>query len=109
MEKRHNKRKPGIFKAEIISGGKSYSGVIKNLSEGGAFVEIVPTEIVKDFIPGTKLEVKFQLPSGEILNLHYEVRWLYSKILPSPGLKQNSFGLEMTGSSRILNDFLNTI
>ena len=108
MEKRHNKRKPGIFKAEIISGGKSYSGVIKNLSESGAFVEIVPTEIVKDFIPGTKLEVKFQLPSGDNVNIGCEVVWLYSKKFSPDGLKQNSIGVEIAPSKK-LNDFLKTL
>jgi hypothetical protein len=111
MERRRSERQSVVFKAEIISENKSYAGVIKNLSEHGAYVETVPTKVVNDFIPGNFITVKFQLPTGETLTIQYEVMWLYSKkCLPGGlNLKQNSLGIEIKESSKKLNDFLKTL
>ncbi len=95
MELRDLLRKPVMLKAEIIAGDNTYYGIIKNVSESGAFLEVVPTQNVIDFIPGNKLGLKFQLPSEDTVILDGKVVWLYSKIITSSGLKQNNIGMEI--------------
>jgi hypothetical protein len=109
MEQRRFERKQLIFKATIISRDNRYKGVIKNISENGAYIEIVPTKEVHGFVPQTTLEVALQLPSGQDLTLRCEVIWLYSKKSLPPDLKQNSIGVEFIEPSRELNDLLKTI
>ncbi len=109
MERKSVERKNVIFKVELLSGGKSYKGIIKNISEDGAYIEIVPTKNVNDFIPETTLEVKLQLLSGETLSLQYEVVWLYSKKFSPDGLKQNIIGVKIIEPSKKLNNFLKTL
>jgi hypothetical protein len=56
-------------------GSSNFFGFLRNLSEYGADVKVAPSKIPIEFYPETKVELKFQLPSGPTLNLHGEVRW----------------------------------
>ena len=73
-------RTPVRLKAKIISGGKTYPGSIQNVSESGIgyFLEsVIKTE--KDFAPKKMIEVNFQTPSGETINLDCEIIWCSRK------------------------------
>ncbi|MBI4698253.1 MAG: PilZ domain-containing protein [Nitrospirae bacterium] len=105
-DRREFPRKDVVFKAEISSGGNNYKGVIKNISQSGAGIEIMPTKNAADFVPDSILAVTFQLPTGDVLNLRYEVAWLYSKKFSPEGLKQNAVGVEIKEPSSTLNRFL---
>jgi len=76
MEKRNFKRIVAGYKAEIIYEGKSYDGVIDDLSESGVGIIISPSETTIAIPPGAELELKFQPVSGETLNLQCKVMWL---------------------------------
>lgn len=108
MERRHEKRIIFNLKAELISNGKSYEVFIDNLSENGIYVTTAPTETAIDFITGTILELKLPLPSGEALNLHCEVRWLYSYKLRSFRIV-NNMGLQIIEPSLKYKEFLKTL
>ncbi len=79
MEKRRSERKDISLGTELVSGGKSYSGVIGNVSEYGVFVKTSLTKTAIDFLPTTILDLKFRIPSKETINLQCEIIWLYSK------------------------------
>ncbi len=81
MEKRLVKRIPFILGTEFLSSVNiSYAAFIRNISEYGLHMIITPMKTAIDFAPGTELELKFQIPSGETLNLYFQERWSY-KIL----------------------------
>jgi len=108
MEKRNLLRIPVYIEADIIAGGVSYPGFIGNLSENGIYAEIAPTNTATDFTPGTTLDVEFQHPSGEELDLLCEVTWLYTKKKSPQGLI-NSIGLEIIDAPLKFKDFLKTL
>jgi len=76
MEKRVSERVPYRLDAKIISAGKTYDGVIENVSEGG--MEYLMTSLVetsKHFVPEKIIEINFQISSGETLHLKCQVKW----------------------------------
>ncbi len=95
---------------ELISGSKSYIVFIANLSEKGIglYVGTAPTETAIDFAPRTKLEIKFQTPSGEILNLHCELKWLHTYNNPPHGIT-NSMGMEIIDTPPKYIEFFKTL
>jgi hypothetical protein len=108
-DRRRHDRNTVAFKTEVFSCDKTYKGVIRDISESGAKVGIVPTKNATDFLPETMLDIKFQIPSGETLTLRYEVIWLYSKKYSTDGLKQNNIGVEIIEPSQTLKDYLNSL
>lgn len=93
MEKRHFKRIKVNLKAERISGNEKYGVYIEDISENGIHIITTPSNTHKKYTPGTDIDLKFLLTSGETLNLHCKVRWAHSKI-PPDGLT-DSIGLEI--------------
>ena len=87
-------RVPVYIETEIISGQKSFAGMIGNLSGDGAFVETIPTKTVTPFIPGKTLDLKFLISSKNTINLSCKVIWLYTKKDESFGFT-NSMGLKI--------------
>jgi len=106
VERRRSKRKIVSLEARLVSGGVRLAGVIENLSEEGIYMRTAPTKSVIDFSPGTPLELSFQLPSGEMLNLHCNVKWAY-KTLPH-GLT-NSIGMEIINPPQKYKEFLKSL
>src|SRR4030067_1634712 len=106
MEKRRSKRVIVSLKAELISDGTSYTGFIENLSENGLFVTTTPTKTAIVFTPETRCEIKFQLPSGETLNLPCKIIWAYRT--PPHGIT-NSIGLEIIDPHPKYREFLKTL
>lgn len=83
MEKRRSKRIKVNLKAERISGDEKYGVFIENISENGIHMIASHSPTHKKYSPGTDVDLKFHLSSGETLNLHCRVRWAYSKIPPN--------------------------
>lgn len=83
MEKRRYERKPFRLKAELVIGKQNYPAFIENLSEYGAYVEIAPSVTPIEFYPATKVRLKFEIPSGETIDIIGEVRWSRVDITPS--------------------------
>ena len=110
MEKERSKRIYLGLKAELFSNSKSYLGVIPNLSVNGIclYVETTPTEIAINFASGEKLELKFQTPSGETINLHCELEWLHINNNPPDGFTYK-MGLEIIESHSKYREFIKTL
>lgn len=108
MKKALPVRIPVYLGAKLISGSRNYDGIIGNLSEHGAYVEIEPAKSVIPFIPRKKLELKFQVSSQKTLNFHCEVVWLYSKRI-SPNSLINSIGVEIINPSLKYKKFFKTL
>ncbi len=92
IDKRVAKRITAGYKAEITFEGKTYQGVIENLSETGASITIVSQEKDLGLTPGKELKLKFEMQPDEILTLNCTIRW--STKLPPHGLI-NGIGLEI--------------
>jgi hypothetical protein len=106
MGKRRSERKIVRLKAERISGDENHAVFIENLSEEGIYMITAPAKTSMDFTPGTKLELKFQLPSGETLNLRCKVIW--SCKTPPDGLT-NSVGMEIIAPPLKYKEFIKTL
>jgi hypothetical protein len=87
-------RVPVYIDAELISGQRSFAGMIGNLSLDGAFVETIPTKTLTPFFPGKSIDLKFLLSSKNTINLSCKIIWLYSKKDESAGFI-NSMGLKI--------------
>ncbi len=106
MVRRCSNRIPVKFEAELISNGIRYDGVIENLSEDCIYIRTLPKKTAVDFPPETTLELEFQLPSGETLNLHCKVIWS-NKTTPN-GLT-NNLGLEIIEIPLTYEEFFKTL
>ncbi len=92
-EKRHSRRFAVTLNAKVISDGKSYEGIIGNVSEEGlAYTITTFIQVERDFTPQKTIDIVFRLPSGEKLNLNCEVRW-YLK--PSPNNNTIILGMKI--------------
>jgi len=96
MEKRTSKRHLIGFKAELLYGGKSYAGVVENISEKGLYVISCSLNKTIDFTSGSELNIKYQLFSGRVVDLRCEVKWSYKT--SSHGLTY-SMGMEILKQS----------
>ena len=77
MKAKRSKRAILEIPAEIITGDKRLAGTIENLSNNGMYIVTAPAKSEKDFFPGTEIEIRFRLPSGEKLALHCKIKWSY--------------------------------
>lgn len=93
MERRRSERKTIHLKAERISGDESHAVFIENISEHGIHIITAQAEPAEDFPPDTPLDLRFQLSSGETIELNCRVRWSYQNTLPA-GLTSN-IGMEI--------------
>ena len=103
MEKRYDKRKDVFLETDFTSGGRSYTGVIENISEYGVYMKTNLTKTAIDFLPSTTIGLEFHIPSEETINLRCEIIWLHSKKFKHPRLENevvldNDIGMEIKTS-----------
>ena len=103
MEKRSNERKIVFLETNFTSGGRSYTGVIENISEYGVYMKTNLTKTAIDFLPSTTIGLEFHIPSEETLNLRCEIIWLHSKkfkhaLLENEVALENDIGMEIKTS-----------
>ena len=106
MDKRSDERHSVDFKAELLYDGKNYAGLVENISENGLYVIAHPLNKAIDFHSGTELNLKFQLSSGEIVNLPCKVKWSYKT--PPHGLTF-SIGTEIMEPSQEYKEYLKSL
>jgi hypothetical protein len=94
------------YKVEVLADGKSYVGIVENISEKGLYMIVNPSKTSIDFTSRTKLELKFQLSSGESLNLLCQVKWSYKT--PPHGLTY-SMGVEILKQSPEYIEFFSAL
>lgn len=106
MEKRNSRRYIVFIAGVIISGDKSYAGVVGNISENGMYVRIKSADAGINFAPGTISDLKIKLPSEETLNLRCRLVWSY-EILPvkSSGKSAYNLGMEIKSPSQEYRKF----
>ena len=92
MERRRYKRKTLRLNAESITGDTGFAVFIENLSESGIYMITSPSKTLKEFSPETKVNLKFKLPSKEVLSLRCKVIWSHKASPDSPAY---SVGLEI--------------
>jgi hypothetical protein len=80
------------YKAEITFEGKTYHGIVENLSETGVNITIVIQEKEPIFPPGKKLKITFVVQTDETVTFDCLIRWAAK--LPPQGLN-NGIGLEI--------------
>lgn len=107
VEKRHSSRIPISLDAEIISGGRSYFGIILNFSEEGLYMVTATANTVIDITPSTTLDLKCTLPSDMSLQMKCEVKWFQTK--PSPHGTSFSMGMEIVNPPKEYKEFLSTV
>ncbi len=93
-------------KVELLADGISYAGIVENISEKDLYMIVNPSRTLIDFTSGTKLELKFQLSSGESLDLPCQVKWSYKT--PPHGLTY-SMGMEILKQSPEYIDFFSAL
>jgi hypothetical protein len=106
MEKRVHKRKIVDFNVELLVNGIRYAGNAENMSRTGLYVIINPSGSTIDIASGTELELKFQLSSGQLLNIPCQVKWTYKT--PPHGLTY-SIGMEILKPSAKYMEFFNDL
>jgi hypothetical protein len=95
MERRNIQRKKLCVEAEITADDFSCTGIVENLSVRGMSVETDSHDLLSQstrFTPGTKFQVKFETPGGEVIILNCKVIWSF-KIAPH-GLRRK-VGMEV--------------
>jgi len=87
MEKRRSSRRPvNLLKAELVSSGKIYPGVIEDMCEHGMKVITASKEGIGSFVPEKIFELKFQSGTNGETCLNCEVRWVHINKTPIHGL-----------------------
>lgn len=77
MEKRHSKRVPARLEAFILTGDRTYTGFIENISEDGFEFSINSSiKAPDDFHYEKTVEIYLQIPSGEAVNMLCTIKWL---------------------------------
>ncbi|OGW57378.1 MAG: hypothetical protein A2Z09_04245 [Nitrospirae bacterium RBG_16_43_8] len=82
MERRHFRRIMVNLKAERISGNEKYSVFIENISESGINMITTTSKDNKKYAPGTEIELRLKLSTGETMHLHGLTKWAYYKMPP---------------------------
>lgn len=105
MERRKQKRLPVTLNAKIVSDGKSYEGIIGNVSESGlAYTMTTFIKTTEEFVPKGMMETIVRIPSGDKLCLSCEVRWF---LKPSPDRSSIIIGMELVDPPREYTEWVN--
>lgn len=103
-DKRRSDRIDDNLDAEIITGGKSYHGIIMNFSEQGLYMVTATAGSIADIAPSTLIELKCNLPSDKKINLKCEVKWFQTKT--SPHGISSSMGMEILNPPKEYKNFI---
>lgn len=75
VENRIFKRITAGYKTDVIYSGKSYGGLIENLSEKGVNIITDPIDDAVQFLPGESVAIRCETPPGEIVELQCIIKW----------------------------------
>ena len=94
------------FKAHLVLNRERYDVIIENFAENGMKVRTEPTDKDVNFLPDKIIDLEFEIPSGEILNLNCKLIW--SSKMSSDSLIQD-IGLKINETSPMYEDFYKTL
>jgi len=106
MDKRQFERKSDNLDAEIVLDDASFPGIIMNFSEKGLHMVTATLFDVTNITSETLLDLKCQLPSGNMVDMNCEVKWYSQK--PSPFGVSFSIGMEIKDPPLEYKNFVNT-
>lgn len=106
MEKRSSERITVNLKAERISGDEVHSTFIENISEAGLQIMTAPAEKGSVLIPGTMVQLKLGLSTGETLDLHCQVVWADT---PPPDDLTNRVGMKIITAPSRYREFVQSL
>jgi hypothetical protein len=92
--------------AELLLNRSRNQAVIENFSQTGMKVRTVPLDRDIRLSPDEKINLEFEIPSGEVLNLHCRIIWT-SKIAPDSSI--HDIGLEIVESSPVYEEFYKSL
>lgn len=102
--RRRYKRFPVHLNARVTISGRSYEGIVGNISEEGlAYTLTTFIQADKDFVPQGEIIIDINIPSGEILNLRCEIRWF---LKPSEKGKSLLLGMKILEPSSTYRDWI---
>lgn len=104
VDKRRSPRVDFRVRAESTLRNIRYQGNIENFSREG-MLKIIPNGQVLNVLPGTRIEVNFQIPSGETFRLECEIKWQRHYPNMPFGLRHH-LGLEIKNPPRKYNEFI---
>ncbi len=107
MEKRGSERIVDSLDAELILDGINYSGIIMNFSENGLHMVSATVYSAVDIPSDAIVGLKSTLPSGDMLEMDCQVKWLRTK--SSPFGVTFSMGMEIKSPPLIYKEFLKTL
>ena len=115
IEQRCGERKLVTIDAEIVSGKDRYKGRIGNISlniymKVGLFIQFA-TDMdasLNDFLPPSKVIIKFEIPSGEEFELKCESMWINIHQVPPHSLV-NQLGIQIKDPPEKLKEFTKTL
>jgi hypothetical protein len=107
MKKIFTERVRVNLSGNISSGGKTYEGLIENVStEGMEYLMSSSIKVSKDFIPEKTMEVNFETPSGSKLNLTCDVICF---LRPETENKKIVFGMKILEPPPQYVEFIDTL
>jgi hypothetical protein len=106
-EKRLSRRIDVHIEAEITFGGKTYAGIIKNVSESGVgYLMTSSMEEPEPLAPMKTVEIIFKTSSFQIYELSCTVAW-FSKTLPYG--KTSILGMKIIDPPQSYKDWIKNI
>ena len=116
IEQRCGERKLVTIEAEIVSGKNRYKGRIGNISLDGVYKWFglymqFATDLnasLNDFLPPSKVIIKFKIPSGEEFELKCESMWINIHQVPPHSLV-NQLGIQIKDPPEKLKEFTKTL
>jgi hypothetical protein len=102
MMGRFSERVPKELQGKLVLNRGRYDVIIENFSENGIKVRTEQTNTDINFLPDEIIDLEFEIPSGEILNLNCRVQW--SSKISSDSLMQD-VGLEIAEMTPVYEDF----
>ncbi len=105
MEKRRDDRLTVKLEAKRLSCTTNCSVFIENLSERGIQMITSPNK-KSEYIPGSEIDIEFELSTGNIIMLNCNVKWSYKNEEED---MTNCVGLEIVDPPMEYKEFLKTL
>jgi hypothetical protein len=94
------------FEAQLILNRERYDVIIENFSANGMKVRTEHTNSDVNFLPDEIIDLEFQIPSGEMLNLNCKLIW--SSKMSSDSLIHD-MGLKINEASPMYEEFYKSL
>ncbi|MHA2474898.1 MAG: PilZ domain-containing protein [Promethearchaeota archaeon] len=106
MMGRQSERVLKEFKAQLILNRERHDVIIDDFSANGMKVRTEQTNTDVNFLPDKIVDLEFEIPSGEILNLNCKLIW--SSKMSSDSLIQD-IGLKLNEASPMYEEFFKSL